>query len=103
MEQLPKSYQQFSEQFPDVIQAYSDLGKAVHQSGPLDRKTRELIKLGMAVARGSEGAVHSHTRRAGEAGASREEIYHVLLLAITSIGFSGSVAAYTWVNDVLQS
>jgi hypothetical protein len=45
MEQLPKSYQQFSEQFPDVIQAYSDLGKAVHQSGPLDRKTRELIKL----------------------------------------------------------
>jgi AhpD family alkylhydroperoxidase len=60
-----------------------------------------LIKLGMAVASGQEGAVHSHTRRASEAGATREEIRQVALLALTTVGFPRMMAGLTWIDDVL--
>jgi len=36
----------------DVVQAYEALGKACAEAGPLDGKTRELVKLGMAVGGG---------------------------------------------------
>jgi alkylhydroperoxidase/carboxymuconolactone decarboxylase family protein YurZ len=46
--------------------------------------------------------VHSHTRRALQAGATQEEIFHVLALAVTSIGFPSSGKAYTWITDELK-
>ena len=55
----------------------------------------------MAIAGGHEGAVHAQTRRALEFGVTSAEIYHVLLLALTSLGFPATVAAYTWVKDIL--
>jgi AhpD family alkylhydroperoxidase len=102
LEHLPKPYLEFRERFPNLAEAYDKLGEAAHQSGPLDDKTRQLVKLALAVGAGNEGAVHSHTRRAVNAGAAEEEIYHVLALAVTSIGFPRSVAAYTWVIDELK-
>jgi AhpD family alkylhydroperoxidase len=68
MSQLPKPYQQFRQDHPDIYQAYEKLGEVTAESGPLDIKTRELIKLGMAAAMKSESAVQSHTHRALEAG-----------------------------------
>ena len=46
----------------------------------------------MAIAAGLEGAVHSHARRALEAGATRDEVRHVGLLALTTIGFPRMIA-----------
>jgi AhpD family alkylhydroperoxidase len=103
MAPLPKSFLSFRERFPKIAETYDALGSAAHDSGPLDTRTRELVKLGIAIGARQEGAVHSHTRRALEAGASHDEILHTLALAVTSIGFSSTVAAYTWVNDVLES
>jgi len=102
VEQLPKPYVEFRERFPELAEAYDKLGDAAHQSGPLDEKARQLVKLALSVGAGNEGAVHSHTRRALEAGASHEEIFHVLALAVTSIGFPPTVRAYTWVTDELS-
>ena len=102
MEQLPKPYLEFRERFPQLADAYDKLGEAAHQSGPLDEKTRQLIKLALSVGAGHEGAVHSHTRRAMDAGAKKEELFQVLALAVTSIGFPPTVAAYTWVTDELK-
>ena len=39
------------------------LGQACAEAGPLDAKTRELVKLGTAVGGRLEGAVHAHARR----------------------------------------
>lgn len=103
MSELPKAFLSFREQFPDVAEAYDALGAAAHKSGPLDDKTRELVKLGICIGARQEGAVHSHTRRATEAGASRDEVMHVLALAVTSMGFAPTVAAYTWMKDELES
>jgi alkylhydroperoxidase/carboxymuconolactone decarboxylase family protein YurZ len=49
-----------------------------------------------------EGAVHRHTRRALQAGCTPEEIRHVVRLAATTLGFPGMMAAWSWVDDVLQ-
>ena len=103
MARLPKAYEQFKRAYPKIWQAYDRLGAAVHESGPLDKKNRELLKLAMAVGARLEGAVHSHTRRAIEAGAEAEEVYHVVLLGVTTLGFPHTVAALTWVEDDLKS
>ncbi len=65
MNYLPKIYQESKQQFPEVAKAYDTLAASCHQWGPLDEKTRRLIKLGIAIGLSSEGGVRSHTRRAG--------------------------------------
>ena len=103
MSQLPKPYQQFRTDYPEVFKAYEDLGEATSKAGPLDKKTCELIKLGMAAANGSESAVQSHTHRALEAGATNEEILHTLLLGINTLGFSTIMAAFGWAKHAIST
>ena len=102
MSQLPKPYQQFRKDHADVYQAYENLGETISKAGPLDAKTRELIKLGMAAANQSESAVQSHTHRALEAGATSEEIEHALMLGINTLGFSTSMAALSWAKQAIS-
>jgi 4-carboxymuconolactone decarboxylase len=102
MPQLPKAYENFKTTYPEVWQAYDRLGAVIHDSGPMDKKSRELLKLAMAIGARLEGAVHSHTRRALEEGAKADEIYHVVLLGMTTLGFPQTIAALTWVEDDLQ-
>jgi len=98
---LPKPYTRFTKTYKMVWQAYDELGAAAHGVGPLPAKTRELVKLGMAIGARMEGAVHAHTRRALEAGAMAAEIRHAAILAITTLGFPVTMAALTWVEDIL--
>lgn len=102
MSEVPKTYANFNRDFPEISEAYSKLGTAVHQSGPLDDKTRALIKLGMSCAAQKEGAVHSHTRKAVEAGCTEVEIRQVVVLMLPTLGFPAMMSAMTWVNDVLD-
>jgi len=99
----PKHYQQLTERFPEVLSAVENLGSAIRSAGPLDKKTAELIGLGVAAAAQSVGSVQSHTRRAVAAGASREEIEHALLLLISTIGFPKVAAALAWIEDPLKT
>ncbi|BHH84657.1 carboxymuconolactone decarboxylase family protein [Desulforhopalus sp. 52FAK] len=97
-----RTYHDVSKRYPDVISAVQELGSTVRASGPLDDKTSHLIQLAAAAAARSEGSVHSHTRRAQKAGATREEIYHTLLLLISTIGFPQTMAAISWCRDILE-
>ena len=97
-----KHYHELASLFPDAMAALENLGSTLRSSGPLDAKISHLIQLAGAAAAQSEGAVHSHTRRALEAGASREEIYHTLLLLVSTIGFPKVTAAFSWSKDVLD-
>jgi 4-carboxymuconolactone decarboxylase len=103
MSQLPKPYQQFRKDHPDIYKAYEALGETIAESGPLDTKTRELIKLGMAAATKSESAVQSHTHRALEAGATAAEIEHALMLGITAFGFSTMMTALSWAKQAIAN
>ena len=86
----------------EALPALEKLGKAARQQGPLDDKTAHLIQLAAAAAIQSEGAVHSHVKRATAAGATPEEIYQADLLLVSTIGFSKVAATICWVDDVLK-
>ena len=98
---LPKTYQRFIERYPEIAKHYEELGSAIHDWGPLDDKTGSLIKLGIAIGAKSEGAVHSHVRRALASKASAEEIRHAILLSVTTVGFPRMMAALSWAEDIL--
>jgi AhpD family alkylhydroperoxidase len=100
---LPSAYRRFAGEQPRIVTAYEELSAATLGEGPLDRRTAELVKIGIAVGARLEGAVHSHVRRALEAGASADEIRHAVRLALTTIGFPTMMAALGWVNDVLSA
>src|SRR5437868_15477313 len=99
---LPARYLQFEKRYPQVFQAYDALGAATSEAGPLSDKTRALVKLAIAAGGQMEGAVHSHTRRALEAGCSPEEIYHVALLETTTLGFPTMMRTLSWMDDVVS-
>src|SRR5437899_3353857 len=99
---LPSRFKEFGKKYPRVMRAYEALGAATQEAGPLDSKSRALVKLAIAVGACREGAVHSHTRRALEAGCAPEEIRHLVLLATTTLGFPSMMAALSWVEDVLN-
>lgn len=102
MKELPGRYRQFKKEYPAISKAYDDLGGMLAEAGPLDERQIQLIRLAMALASGQEGAVHSHTRRALEAGAAPDAIRHVGLLAMTTVGFPRMMAGLSWIDDVLK-
>lgn len=99
---LPGVYKQFERRFPGVKEAFDGLGAAEHEAGPLGEKERRLVKLGIAVGAESEGGVRSHVRKLLGVGASEEEILHVIVLSLTTIGFPATNAALSWAEDVLS-
>jgi AhpD family alkylhydroperoxidase len=101
-DEVPKHYESLKSRFPGVMASLENLGAAVRAEGPLDPKTSHLIQLAASAVSQSEGGVHSHTRRAMEAGASEDEIYHALILLLSPVGFPKVAAAISWADDVIK-
>jgi len=102
MAYLPEIYKDFVNQYPEISKSYDDLADACHKAGPLDKKTRRLVKLAVSVGMNTEGGVRSHARRALQEGISPDEIKHVVLLSFTTSGFPNMIAAYKWVEEVIE-
>lgn len=98
---LPDVYVDFRAKFPAVATALDGLASEIDGSGPLDTRTARLIKLGMAVASQSPGAVRSNVRKALDAGAAQADIEQVILLALTTSGLPTVIAAWQWAQDAL--
>ncbi|MBI5100287.1 MAG: carboxymuconolactone decarboxylase family protein [Nitrospirae bacterium] len=101
MSKLPDQYLSIRRRFKKYFTAVNNLGKTVREAGPLDEKVSQLIQLAGAAAVRSEGSVHSHARRALEAGAKPDEIYHTLLLLTSTIGFPAVSASLSWIEDII--
>ena len=98
---LPDVYVDFRSRFPSVATGLDGLASEIDTAGPLDVRTTRLVKLGMAVASHSQGAVRSNVRKALDAGVEPAEIEHVILLAMTTNGLPTVIAAWQWAQDVL--
>ncbi|HBS51217.1 MAG TPA: carboxymuconolactone decarboxylase [Rhodobacteraceae bacterium] len=99
-EKMPGAAGDLAEQHPDIWRAYADLGQATADCGPLSDREKRLVKLALAIGAGSEGAVHSHPRRAQDEGIEGEALMQVAMLAIGPLGFPRAVAAKTWIEDL---
>ena len=99
-DKLPEKYEGFARRYPDVWEAYRALGERCHEAGPLSDRERRLVKLGLAMATGQDGAVHAQVRQALRARLSPDEIRHAALLAIPTVGFPSAMAILAWVEDL---
>jgi alkylhydroperoxidase/carboxymuconolactone decarboxylase family protein YurZ len=98
--ELPSKAGDVAKEYPEIWKAYSALGEACAKTGPLDAATIRLVKLALAVGSSSEGAVHSHARRASAEGVTPAQMKHIALLAIPTVGWPQAVRAMTWIEDV---
>jgi AhpD family alkylhydroperoxidase len=99
---MPEPLDNFKSKFPQVWAAYEDLKNICDQQGPLDKRTVELIKIGISTAMGREGGLIAHISKAKKAGAKKDEIYHSILLAIGLAGFPTTLAALTTALEYLE-
>lgn len=99
---FPTEQRRFEEMYPEVFQTHRDMAQKCHEAGPLDDKTRRLIKLGVACGAGIKGAIKSHARRALQLGIPKDAIRHVAILSSTTIGFPAMISAVRWVEEALE-
>jgi 4-carboxymuconolactone decarboxylase len=98
----PRTFQRFTGKFPDLAQAHEAIARMIDAKGPLDRKTCQLIKLGISIGAGLKTATQSHARRARQDGASSAEIDQAVLLTLNTCGFPRTVAAWQWTQETLK-
>jgi alkylhydroperoxidase/carboxymuconolactone decarboxylase family protein YurZ len=100
---LPGAAVHMAREHPELWEAFQQLGEEASRAGPLDARTRRLIHLALAIAASSEGATHSHARRGSSEGISPDELEHVAILAITTVGWSQAMKGLTWVRDITRA
>jgi len=98
----PAPYLRLQREHPEFVEAYERFASVAHDAGPLSARERRLVKLALAFAADSEGATHSHTRQALEAGIAAEDLRHVAFLAATTLGFPAMMKALSWIGDVVD-
>ena len=85
---IEKNLSYFIEQHGEIYEAYEKYGKLLHtKGGPLDEKTRWLIKVSLSTACQSNYSLVTHIRKALLAGCTHEEIEHAILLCAPTAGF----------------
>jgi AhpD family alkylhydroperoxidase len=63
---------------PEVMKSFSELGRAATAAGVLDKKTKELIALAVAVAARCDPCIGFHAQTLVKLGATRQEIDEML-------------------------
>jgi len=96
---LPNVFTEFVERHPEIEAARASIAKHVESSGALDRRTCELIRLGIALGAGFATATRSHARRARDLGVAEEEIEQALFLGVNMIGLPKTIMAWQAVRD----
>jgi alkylhydroperoxidase/carboxymuconolactone decarboxylase family protein YurZ len=90
-------YSQLVNEAPQLAGTYNNLASA----GPLDAKTRRLVKLGIAAGLASEGGVRYHAGKALHEGVPPDELRHAVCLALIMAG-PGVVRVLRWTEDTIS-
>jgi 4-carboxymuconolactone decarboxylase len=95
----PKFYTDFMQKYPEVGAQYEKLGDVVHQQGPLNERERALVKVAISGSHLLHSALKSHIKKAVALGVTREEIEHVALLLLPTMGFPTMMAMLGIIED----
>jgi alkylhydroperoxidase/carboxymuconolactone decarboxylase family protein YurZ len=99
---LPGFAARIAREHPELWKAFQKLGRATGDAGPLDDRSKRLVNLALAIGADSEGATHSHARRALSEGLTPPELEHVAYLAITTLGWPRASRGLAWIRDVTE-
>ena len=80
--ELDEYYLELRKLVPDAMSGFAALTKAAQSAGALDKKTKELLALAIAVATHCEGCIAYHARGALRTGATRQEVAEALAVVI---------------------
>lgn len=89
---------QLEDEAPELAAAFVQMDNAAYVEGELERKHKELIGIGIAVATRCPYCISIHVKQSFDEGASREEI---LEAAAVGVAFGGS-PAMAYVASVLM-
>lgn len=76
---------------PGVYEGFGALHSAAFTDGALDRKTKELLALAIAIAVRCDGCIASHARGAAVNNATESEVAEAIGVAISMSGGPGTV------------
>jgi alkylhydroperoxidase/carboxymuconolactone decarboxylase family protein YurZ len=96
---VPPFTRDFRKSHPEVWEAFNEFAGRCHEAGPLDEKSRRLVKVALCLGAGIEGGTHSAVRNALRGGVTQAELEHIAVLAITTLGFPAAMRGLTWVTD----
>ncbi|MDX2346338.1 MAG: carboxymuconolactone decarboxylase family protein [Legionella sp.] len=69
-------------EIPDVMKGFGALAGAATKDGALNKKTKELIAMALAVANHCQGCIGFHAQALIKLGTTREELLETLSMAI---------------------
>ena len=92
----------FSEETPEVAEAYIKLSSAINKDDVLDKKTRNLILVGIYSTTRDPVALRHFVRLAFNAGASKKEIQAAALMAFNT-GVSSAELSIPLIKEVSES
>ena len=90
-------YSQLTTEAPQLARTYDNLASA----GPLDARTRRLVKLGIAAGLASEAAVRYHAGKALHEGVPLNELHHAVTLALIMAG-PGAIRVLKWTEETIS-
>lgn len=100
---IQDNFTYFKEKHPAIYEAYEKFGKLIHEEGgPLDEKTRWLVKIAVTTAGQNQYALRTHIKKALRGGCSPDEIEHAILLTAPSAGFPVMMEAILVLRGVLD-
>lgn len=100
---INKNLEYLTENHKEIYDAYKNFGKLVHeQGGPLDEKTRWLIKVALSTEAQYPYALRTHILKALKAGCTKEEIEHAILLVAPTSGFPKTMEGLLILRDVVK-
>ena len=102
MEQRVSPWQVFVKERPEVVEAFQALMKEINKGNVLDKKTMELIYVGIYSTIREAGALRHHIREALKAGATKEEAEAAALLAF-STGVSSAEMSLPIILDLVEN
>ena len=100
---IEKNLKYLVENHREIYEAYEKFGKLVHEKGgPLEEKTRWLIKVALSTQCQNEYSLKTHILKALNSGCSKEEIEHVILLVAPTCGFPKMMKGLLVLRQVLD-
>jgi len=101
---IEKNLDYFIEKHGDIYEAYENYGRLVHEKGgPLDEKTRWLIKVALSTECQNEYSLRTHILKAQSAGCTPEEIEHAIILVAPTAGFPKMMRGILIAREVLKN
>lgn len=91
----------FNEALPNVMKPHAEFINQVYGDGALPTRMKRLIALGIALRAGCTGCIIAQTRRAVEAGATKEEVLEAVAVGI-AMGGTPAVGWFWRVIKVLE-